>query len=786
MLQFLRKHQKYFFIVITATIVISFCFFGTYSTLGQQEAVPDKEIGKGAAGKPIMQQELAALCRLIETSPFDHSVWEKGGMPNFFNDGVIERDFLSEGLGTILAARYFEDLKPELELRVRRIHQYRAYVHPKAPQISVEGIWARFSPGFLERYRQLKAKSDFPTPESIALMGQLYVEQAMFPPDRIRQFLMMQQNQMGITPDPVLANADLFLFGFKNLEEWFGPKFIALAGQFILNAAQIAEENGIEVRTEEVRADLYRNIYRGFQQTSPQASPGSEDVAHYYQARMRHLNLDEAMLFGAWKKVMLFRRLFEKGSGSVLVDPLAYAQFTAYARERARIELYQLPQELRLGSYRSMLQLQTYLEAIAVDPTRARSDAHMPKQLATLEQIEKRTPELVERGIEVQWSAVSKEELCQLLSIKETWAWEAEDLHWDLLQKNFPELVGNQSVTAQQRLSFLGTLDSVLRHSIDQFARTQMIGEQPEKIRDALDANPMDTSVIGLRKKGSVLPFHGMKENPELIALLESASLQTEAPNAAAERLAGYSPDGDNFYKIRVVRKELEKKVLTFAESVEDGTLDRLLDKRLEEAYPEIRRKEPHYFQQANGQWKPFREVKDQVGKRLYADLLKVIEQGYLSHYGLLPGHEGDLPLNFYSNARLLLHMKQAQKGLQENPAGSVWVKAGSNATGPAAQWLLEKTEETVERCSQVPFSKEEMFTSGTGYWSKVETGERGALAFYFVKERILPSEPSLQSVDEGRQILGGDAKRDMMVQILQRIQKSRAIDLSATSGEKP
>jgi hypothetical protein len=73
MLQFLRKHQRYFFIVITATIVVSFSFFGTYSSMGQHEAAPDREISQGLCGKPMMQQELAALCRLIESSPFDRA-----------------------------------------------------------------------------------------------------------------------------------------------------------------------------------------------------------------------------------------------------------------------------------------------------------------------------------------------------------------------------------------------------------------------------------------------------------------------------------------------------------------------------------------------------------------------------------------------------------------------------------------------------------------------------------------------------------------------------------------
>ena len=117
----------------------------------------------------------------------------------------------------------------------------------------------------------------------------------------------------------------------------FGSKFISLIGQFIMNAAQIAEEKGYEVKIEEVRADLYQNMYRGYQQISQHTQLTSEEADRYYQLKMRELGFDEQMLLGSWKKVMLFRRLFEDGSGSVLADPLAHQQFERYSKENARI-----------------------------------------------------------------------------------------------------------------------------------------------------------------------------------------------------------------------------------------------------------------------------------------------------------------------------------------------------------------------------------------------------------------------------------------------------------------
>src|SRR5579871_4465996 len=189
MLNFLRKHQRIFFIVITAAIIVSFCFFGTYSTMGNREEVPDSELVCGVSGAPIMQQELSALCRLIEHSPFDPIDQERSEMPNFLNDGVIEKDFLGNGLGVILAKQYFEKFQPDLDKRMQKIRQFRSYVHPRTNQISAEGAWSRFSPSLSEHLRALKETSDPASTETLALMANLYLDQARMSPSILKQIL---------------------------------------------------------------------------------------------------------------------------------------------------------------------------------------------------------------------------------------------------------------------------------------------------------------------------------------------------------------------------------------------------------------------------------------------------------------------------------------------------------------------------------------------------------------------------------------------------------------------
>jgi hypothetical protein len=610
------------------------------------------------------------------------------------------------------------------------------------------------------------------------------MDQAMLPPDTLKQLLHMQQNQFKTPVDPILTNSDHALFGFKSIHDWFGPQFLSLISQFIVNAAQIAEQRGYEVTTEEIRADLFQNIFRAHQQLYRNEELSAEDADRYYQMKMRSLGMDETMLISGWRKVMLFRRLFTDGSGSVLVDPLVYRHFDQFAKESAEVVLYQLPSSLQFADFRSMIQFQLYLESIAADPSRLRTDLKMPTQIASFEQIEKRAPEIVERKIEVEYRSISKDDLSRAISVKETWEWEAADPHWDQLKKQFSELASAKSDSKQGRLEILNGLEAEVRERLDQFARTKMLEEQPEKIASALDTAPVQTETVSLRARGGSLPFPGLTASAELIALLDRAAIKGETPNEANERLNLYSADGKNLYHIEILSRDPTKKVLTYIEASLDGTLERMFDKKLEDAYPDLRKKDFHAFQSPRGGWKPFKEVKDAIAKLYFSDLLNAIEEHYKAHYTVLPGQEGKLPLSFYSNARMLGWMDAARKGLLTHPENSAWVRGPEMTSDLQSQWMLEKTEKKVERSSKVAFAKDEMFRLAPQEWSAVKVGERGAVSFFYVKEKAKNGALPLESVDVGHQILSFDAKRDMMGQLLQKIREKGAISFSSAKEE--
>jgi hypothetical protein len=113
--------------------------------------------------------------------------------------------------------------------------------------------------------------------------------------------------------------------------------------------------------------------------------------------------------------------------------------------------------------------------------------------------------------------------------------------------------------------------------------------------------------------------------------------------------------------------------------------------------------------------------------------------------------------------------MQEAKKSIQARGEGSSF----THQTGDLLkdQFLLVKSQKEVKRSDPLTLSKEELFTQTAGYWSSVSTPPNGDLAFFRLIELQKSQEVIADKVDEGQKILGVDAKRLLMHQILQRME---------------
>src|ERR1700722_696233 len=132
MLDFFRSYQRYFFLVITVVIIISFSFFGTYSTLGSNQW-REQIAFKAVNGHEVTRMDVDELALFLATDNEDKMLYGGAWGPNFLNDGVIRKDFLETGLAEELALAYQDDLQSDIEKRLAKEKKYTLYTHPQAP-----------------------------------------------------------------------------------------------------------------------------------------------------------------------------------------------------------------------------------------------------------------------------------------------------------------------------------------------------------------------------------------------------------------------------------------------------------------------------------------------------------------------------------------------------------------------------------------------------------------------------------------------------------------------------
>ncbi len=708
MLQFFRKYQKIFFIGITVVVVVSFCFFGTYSTFTPSGDRSDEEVGKGIGGRSIRAHEFSTLQHLLESSVVDRSSRE--GLPNLLNPGVIEQDFLATGLAMMLVKPYFATLKPELDSRVKRIHSFRPYA-------GLEGIWSIFSPEMPQHYQMLQARSDQATLESFALMTRLYLdEHTLPPPSLIKQVLMMQQQKRGEEVDPQLEHIDLNLFGFKSLEEWFGPRFVPLVTAFILNAAELASMKGYEVSWDEVRGDLLQNIYQGYSRIMRRESLTGEEVHHYYLSKIRSLGVDEKTVLHAWKQVLLFRRLGEEGGGEALMDPLFYRQFDQFAADTVEADLYQLPSSLRFPDLLTMLQYQLYLEGISVEGAALRKTGALPQRIASLEQIEKKAPYLVEIPTELQWKRVTLDELKRGMSLREMESFELTEAVWMALSQMFPVL-GKGNETTLERLENLAKILPEKRSAIDKQALLMLLKERPETLRAALDLAPLHTLNWGVRTGADFMGTLETRETADLLARLK---------NAPEAELISYQ-EGEQFYEITILKRSHEKRLVTGEAAQQDGTLSRALAQILDK----------------------------RSSQEEFADLIHTLK--------------GQAPNHAPHEARLYSLMRLAQ---EKQRSSLTPVSLVEDSHPCAEEWRLEKSRKEWERSEVTPIPKEVLFALAPSTWSQVYVEAGGGWVFCHMQEKKGVKTPPFASVEKGHQILSEDARRNLMGALVQRLKE--------------
>jgi GcvH upstream region-like protein len=792
MLDFFRRHQRYFFFVITIVIIISFSFFGTYSTLGSN-AWREQIAFKAVNGREITRSDVDEMALFLATDNEDKMLYGGVWGPNFLNDGVIRKDFLETGLGIELALAYQEDLQDDINKRLAKEKKYTLYSHYQAPFLSVENVWNYFAPQMNTYFNSLQTAQNGLDADAFKSRVQLYLAEKQLPASTLRYILRYQEKQYSswLKPDERLNQMDFSLFGYHTLEDWFGSHFTRLISEFIINAAILAENKGYEVSKAEVLTDLVRNTQTSYQQNQNNPNLGVTSPEEYLSEQLRRMNMDQARAIKIWRQVLLFRRYFQDAGANALVDSLASQKFHHFAHENVTVDLYRLPSSLRLANFDDLQKLEAYLYAVT---KQNKSDPlAIPQQFLAIADVAKKYPQLVQKRYVLEVAKVNQKILQARIGLRELWNWEVEDQNWQALVKQFSALGVKPSNTREERFEVLDSLDSTIRSMVDAFAKQAIIKAHPEWIQQALSEAKPEKMVVGLRTQGGKMPFSGLKDEKqrqELIRLLDEAPLGESV--AVDSPLYDFSADQQTYYRIAVLDRADMQEILTFAEARSDGTLDEVRDRILEKYYITMREKKPSIYQNDGKEWLAFKDVRNLVADQYFEKIIQALEpiQKKLSAEEKKPVSKDQA-----ASLRLYAYLNKIKDELEKDTAQvEQWIRSPleegeqkdslAQRLALADQWKIEKSTLTLNRQnSDNTVDVTEALALTVNAWSPLKTPPNGDLAFYQVKDHSTTDHQQstiiAEQMREAQTLLGDEAQRHLMRQVLQELKSHHAISLA-------
>lgn len=737
MLGFLRKNQKCFLLFISIVIITSFIFVGINQKIPKREVKKEIVLGHGIDGSLISAKEIEQMVRFCVTDRFDQPSMKNRSI-NFLNDGVIRKDIIENGLATLLLEHDFDRIKPELENKISQFQKFSTYEHPENPSISLENMYAKFSPELLENLQKFRMNTEI-NPLIFSQIVSLYQEQQKLQPELIRQFLLYEEKISKVRPDPHLINKDLQLFHAYSLDDWFGKKFVELTCQFIHHCALEAKHRGYSIPLDEVRRELQKKSWDAIQSLAGKEKVSIEEFSSYYHQMIHLLGMQEEEVLLIWQKVMLFRSLLQDILQGVVFEGSALSDYFTYANEKVSVTKYEIPKSLICKNIWDILQLQLYIAKTS--PFENTLD--LPTEYLPIREIKRKIPELIEHTYEISIVEKSLQDLFQSISLQEMWKWQMNN--WNVLQDAFVDILSYVSDVPGDRLHYLDGLDHDIRRQIDEFTKKQILKRDPSRIKEILSNTIFDNRIITLSSFGNSTVLKGFTDNKEFIVFLEENT---------KNKLPIHKIDFDQgiFYQIESIVKKGES-IIPFARAKEEGILNYLLSKNLKNFYsshPDFKNK------------KNFEEIKELVGLKKYQPFFQELEKWIKANIdNVIKGPE------MYTRYRLHPWLLKQRNSLQDRDQKCT-------ISPHQEQWKLEKSTLVVTRSEaklqQIP---EEIFNYLTNTWSSICSFNEEKLGFLQINNRIFPKKEKFTSfILNNQSMLFLEMKQELIRALLQNLPK--------------
>lgn len=763
MLRVLRDHQRIIFAFVAVGVGISMIFFGVNRGMRGSSGA-DEVMVTLKDGEEVRRSEWELVRRFLSREAQDG---------NILNDGVISEDFLRNGVGLELAKASWNLVEPDIQKRLERERNWQPYKHPSLPHLNAESLWGFLAPGLLKawkNYTQTRLENNM---NAFEVRADLYLQQQVLSDEAFKKIVRYQESRYGGTmEDDELNEKPINCFGYKNLDDWFGPNFLDMVTELVLHTAKAAEDEGLEVDAEIARADLSDRV-RAYLEKS--GVGGWHEQKMQYQAMLARLGMDEEEAVSIWQKILAFRRYYQQTGQNVVMDLASARTFGAYANEAAVMDVYSLDEDLRINNIYDFATFEIYLETIAAAQYNPQL---LPTHFKSVEQVKQERPELVHKHFKARVGKVNKQDYEAKIPLKEVWQWQLAQENWPLLQKEFPELGLQKGTNEKERIAAIETLDALVRLRLDRFTRDQIFSADKDwlemALAEALEAAPFQEFSLSYAKTGKAknAPLPGITAQDKLTNLLSQAA-------EGKDPVFLYTQDDNFYYRFDRIQVASEDKVFTFAEAKANHCLEDILEEQLKNHYDKLKASGSSRVKR-DGLWLTFDEAKTEVLLDMMTSRVEVWykvaqEASPVESFGERLAGMRELRSQRVADSlvqwRFYKYLLEAKKNLMQGKEDYVRNMHLNNYHG-ANQWKLNKTR-------QVTYHAENKFAVGTSpfdmdpkSWSKIMMKPGTPVGFFYLDTRLNSEFAAELGTDHSRRLLATKANEIVMRDYIHQLKK--------------
>jgi len=743
MLQFFRKYQRVFFLIVTFVIIISFSFFGTQLNPPTKE-VKDKKISQTIYGKPVTYRQVQLLSNFLD------SKWDDKTNPNLFNNDVLINDIFKPGYAEKLVVTYFDRLKEELAKRFLKTKNFKLYVHPKHDFLSVENIWNQFFPKMKEDYSKFLKNDEFSV-DAFKDFANLFVDESSFPPYLLQSIILnTERKQSWIEPDLSLPHKNLALFGFRSPSEWFGKPFLELVAQFILNASGQANEKGYKISYEEAKIDLHKNLINSLKKRK---EFDEKTVGSFLAYQLNRLNMTEIEAVNLWSHVLSFRKYFQSVSDSLILD----LEIWPFKITKSSITSYELPDYLKFNTFIDALKLDLYISAVS-DKEPLTNELDLPQSYLSTIDVKEAYPELVESKFKLAVKEISAEKLKSKIAVKNIWQWQLKDENWAKLKDKF-SFMNMDIATQDARFEKIKELSSDKQNLIDDFAREEIIKEDANLLVDSFNSVSEKEMLIGISKNRLTNDLLGI-DSPDN---LKSFFLSCEHEGFSKP----YSDNNRAYYQFKILEGNGEDEIMTFERAVQTKSIDIALEKFLEKKYPTIRKSDPSRFKDSEGNFKPFNQVIDDVGFAVFQKTYDEINNKCSKYH-----EKEQTMLNFFTAARLSSYVEKAYSNKDSDLKSFIRESVGFDQT-LINQWKLIKREQDLHSSDIKEGFITSAFELDEKNYSDIGIHENSPMFFYINDKK---SEINQEAIENKKKGISAELKEELAQKIIDDMHSKKVV----------